>query len=365
MLSDLRLTNFRNYQEARFEPASGLNVILGDNGSGKTSLLEAIYFIGSGGRSFRGGRLSRLVRDGALTATLFAEVEQDGARHKLGIRRALSGIESLKLNGATPSALSDVAALLPVLALHPQSVELVFGASALRRRFLDWGMFHVEHSFLSQWKEANSALRQRNALLRSGKVVDRELRYWDQKLAASSASIEQLRRVHLKSLKAQWLAILTLLAPRFKGGITLQSGLRSGESYLEALKRTREEDLRRGFTHAGFHRADLKITMNDVVARDRVSRGQAKILAYALVLAQLPMIASVGKVCTLLVDDLGSELDEEHRATLLTYLASGTQQTLITALDRGLSPALFENTDAEPRMFHVEHGRIQRISDDS
>jgi DNA replication and repair protein RecF len=365
MLSDLRLTNFRNYQEARLEPAPGLNVILGDNGSGKTSLLEAIYFIGSGGRSFRGGRLSRLVRDGALTATLFAEVEHEGTRHKLGIRRALSGIESLKLNGATPSALSDVAALLPVLALHPQSVELIFGASALRRRFLDWGMFHVEHSFLSQWKEANSALRQRNALLRTGKVTDRELRYWDQKLAASSDSIEELRRAHLKDLKAQWLAILKLLAPQFQGGIALQSGLRPGEDYLGALKRTREEDLRRGFTHVGFHRADLKITMNGVVARDRVSRGQAKILAYALVLAQLPLIASAGKVCTLLVDDLGSELDEEHRTTLLTYLASGTQQTLITALDRGLYPALFENTDAEPRMFHVEHGRIQRLSDDS
>ncbi|MBF5054988.1 DNA replication and repair protein RecF [Alcanivorax sp. 521-1] len=365
MLADLRLTDFRNYREAEIAPSSGLNIILGDNGSGKTSLLEAIYFIGSGGRSFRGGRLSRLVRDGAEAATLFARVDHGEHQHRLGIRRAPSGIESLKLNGATPGALSDVAVLLPVLALHPQSVDLVFGPSALRRRFLDWGMFHVEHSFLATWKEANAALKQRNALLRSGRVSPRELRYWDQKLAASSGSIEQLRSGYLARLKARWQSVLAMLAPELKGGLVLQTGLRDGESYLDALARTRDEDLRRGFTHTGFHRSELKMTVGGTLARDRVSRGQAKILAYGLVLAQLPLIEEAGKICTLLVDDLGSELDHEHRMTLLRFLAAGSHQTLITAVDRNqLAPAVDEKTGAAARLFHVEHGRVQRISDD-
>ncbi|HAD45963.1 MAG TPA: DNA replication and repair protein RecF, partial [Alcanivorax sp.] len=224
MLADLRLTDFRNYQQAELSPAPGLNLIVGANGSGKTSLLEAIYFIGSGGRSFRGGRLSRLVRDGADAATLFARVEIGENHHRLGIRRAPGGIQSLKLNGATPGALSDVAALLPVLALHPQSVELIFGPSALRRRFLDWGMFHVEHSFLPVWKEASAALKQRNALLRSGRVTPRELGYWDQKLAASSDSIERLRDGYLQRLKSRWLEAMALLAPEIKGGLVLQTG---------------------------------------------------------------------------------------------------------------------------------------------
>lgn len=365
MLLTLRLSDFRNYSQAELLPSPGLNVVFGDNGSGKTSLLEAIYFIGSGGRSFRGGRLSRLVRDGAEAATLFAEVENAGATHRLGVRRAPSGIESLKLNGATPGALSDVASLLPVLALHPQSVELILGASVLRRRFLDWGMFHVEHSFLSLSKEANAALRQRNALLRSRSLGARELRYWDQKLAVSSDNIEQLRLGYLRRLRSRWQQILELLAPGLKADMTLQTGLRSGETYLDALERTRDEDLRRGFTHSGFHRSDLKISVDGYVARDRVSRGQAKILAYGLVLAQLPLIEEAGKVCTLLVDDLGSELDQEHRATLLRYLSSGSHQTMITAVDRAqLGEAVFENKGAAARMFHVEHGRIQRISDD-
>ncbi len=148
MLSRLQLSDFRNYGTAEVDLSSSLNVILGDNGSGKTSLLEAIYFIGSGGRSFRGGRLSRLVRDGAEAATLYAEVLVAEDVHRLGVRRTPGGIDAIKLNGQTPKALSEVAALLPVLALHPTSVELVFGSSQLRRRFMDWGMFHVEHQFM-------------------------------------------------------------------------------------------------------------------------------------------------------------------------------------------------------------------------
>ena len=158
---------------------------------------------------------------------------------------------------------------------------------------------------------------------------------------------------------------MALLAPEINGGLVLQTGRREGESYLDALARSRDEDLRRGFTHTGFHRAELKITAGGSLARDRVSRGQAKIMAYGLVLAQLPLIQEAGKVCTLLVDDLGSELDQTHRATLLRFLAAGSHQTLITAVDREhLDPAIDEHKGAAARMFHVEHGRVQRISDD-
>ena len=104
MLSRLQLSDFRNYGTAEADLSPSLNVILGDNGSGKTSLLEAIYFIGSGGRSFRGGRLSRLVRDGAEAATLYAEVTTAGDMHRLGVRRTPGGIDAIKLNGQTPRA---------------------------------------------------------------------------------------------------------------------------------------------------------------------------------------------------------------------------------------------------------------------
>ncbi|EKF73669.1 DNA replication and repair protein RecF [Alcanivorax hongdengensis A-11-3] len=368
MLSRLQLGNFRNYSQAEVAFCPRVNVILGDNGSGKTSLLEAVYFIGSGGRSFRGGRLSRLVKDQADAATLYAEVAgADDRVHRLGVRRTPGGIDALKLDGQTPRALSEVATLLPVLALHPGSVELVFGASALRRRFLDWGMFHVEHDFMPLWRQAAGALKHRNALLKKGRPTLRELAFWDQQLAQSSDRIEGLRRRYLAGLQSQLDTALAALSPELSVVLTLQTGLHKGENYLQALERVRADDIRRGFSQVGFHRADLRLETDGVLARDRVSRGQAKLVAYALVLAQLPMIQAAGKVCTLLVDDLGAELDARHRHQVLHYLASTGHQTLITALDlphwQGLAAENNELSGVESRMFHVEHGRIRRLTD--
>ena len=366
MLKRLQLGDFRNYRHADLSLSPSLNVILGDNGSGKTSLLEAVYFIGSGGRSFRGGRLSRLVRDGADAATLYAEVAQGDMLHRLGVRRTPGGIDALKLDGQTPKALSEVASLLPVLALHPTSVELVYGASALRRRFMDWGMFHVEHQFMPLWRHASSALKQRNALLRTGAINQRELSFWDQQLAESSDRIEGLRRGYLAALQDGLNKVMALLSPELKVGIQLQTGLQKDETTLDALHRLRQDDIRRGFSQAGFHRSDIRIAIGDLVARDRVSRGQAKLIAYGLMLAQLPLISEAGKVCTLLVDDLAAELDEEHRNRLLGYLAGTGHQTLITALDQPAWAAVVNDNNAlqtvDSRMFHVEHGQIRPLT---
>ena len=367
MLSRLQLSDFRNYGTAEADLSPSLNVILGDNGSGKTSLLEAIYFIGSGGRSFRGGRLSRLVRDGAEAATLYAEVTTAGDMHRLGVRRTPGGIDAIKLNGQTPRALSEVAALLPVLALHPTSVELVFGSSQLRRRFMDWGMFHVEHQFMPVWRAGSAALKQRNALLRTGRPSSRELGFWNQQLAQTSDRIEGLRRGYLAALQRGLDEALVVLAPELKIRLRLQTGLQKDESYGQALERLQPDDLRRGFSQAGFHRSDIRIESHGVVARDRLSRGQAKLVAYGMVLAQLPLISQAGKVCTLLVDDLAAELDEEHRNQLLGYLATTGHQTLITALDMPQWAAIVNDNNAlqavDSKMFHVEHGKLRPLTE--
>ena len=368
MLVELKLDNFRNYTAADLVFSPGLNVVLGGNGSGKTSLLEAIYFIGSGGRSFRSGRLSRLVRDGQSSTSLFAVVKQSERLHRLGVRRSLSALDSIRLDGVKPRALSELAALLPVLALHPESVELVFGPSAGRRRFLDWGMFHVEQHFLPHWSHANAALKQRNALLRAGRVSPRELHYWDQQLAASSDSIEGLRDGYLSALANEFYSIIERLSPGLDVTLALANGLKDNESYAQALLRLREDDQRRGFTQVGFHRADIRIAVNGRPAKDFLSRGQAKIVAYALVLAQLPMIAKVGKHCTLLVDDLGAELDAEYRQAVLDIFLSTGHQVVMTGLDaeqwrHQYSDISAARNDIDIKMFHVEHGKIRPLKD--
>ena len=160
--------------------------------------------------------------------------------------------------------------------------------------------------------------------------------------------------------------MLSELAPELDVGIRLQTGLQKDESYADALARLREDDIRRGFTQAGFHRSDIRIDNGGVVARDRLSRGQAKLVAYGLVLAQLPLISQAGKVCTLLVDDLAAELDEDHRHRLLTFLAATGHQTLITALDQPQWDAIANDNKAlqaiETKMFHVEHGQLRSLT---
>ena len=132
---------------------------------------------------------------------------------RLGGRRSPGGIDAIKLNGQTPRALSEVAALLPVLALHPTSVELVFGSSQLRRRFMDWGMFHVEHEFMPVWRTASAALKQRNALLRTGRPNPRELGFCDQPLAQTSDRLEGLRRSYLQAFQSLLDAVFSHLPP--------------------------------------------------------------------------------------------------------------------------------------------------------
>ena len=185
--------------------------------------------------------------------------------------------------------------------------------------------------------------------------------------AQTSDRIEGLRRSYLAALQRGLDEVLVVLAPELKIRLRLQTGLQKDESYGQALDRLQTDDLRRGFSQAGFHRSDIRIESHGVVARDRLSRGQAKLVAYGMVLAQLPLISQAGKVCTLLVDDLAAELDEEHRNQLLGYLATTGHQTLITALDMPQWAAIVNDNNAlqavESKMFHVEHGKLRPLTE--
>src|SRR5690606_29678892 len=132
-LQRLALSSFRNYQQAEFVPGTGINLVVGDNGSGKSSLLEAIYLLGSG-RSFRTSRLQRLLRESAQDAVLFAEVmSPQGVQHRLGMARNWQGFSGLKLDGAHVKGVSDLARILPAQASPPGTVEIAEGPSSPRR----------------------------------------------------------------------------------------------------------------------------------------------------------------------------------------------------------------------------------------
>lgn len=379
MLRRLQLTHFRNYVEQGFSPAAELSVVCGINGSGKTSLLEGIYVLATG-RSFRTSKLGNLVAktdtsansdattnaqaDGSSAdqCTLFAELvsAEDGDQvHRVGLSRNKTSLLDARIDGQRVAGLSEIARLMPVQVLHPGTVQLIEGGPSDRRRYLDWLMFHVEPNFSGLWQRLREAVTQRNRLLKIGAIKERELGVWDQQVAEYSARIDRLRRVHLPALESAFSALLARFdASLGKVSLSLHSGWTDGSSIEESLANHREQDIRRGFTSVGAHRGDLVLRSRKGQVKEVFSRGQQKVVAYALVTAQIEVLNSLAsRRCLVLVDDITSELDQGNEAKVLDSVLSTGNQVVVTTLDERI--AVPYATNEQTKVFHVEHGVIR------
>ncbi|MBI3773279.1 MAG: DNA replication/repair protein RecF [Gammaproteobacteria bacterium] len=353
-LTYLEITDLRNLPKVVMEPSPRFNIIIGANGSGKTSLLEAIYLLGRG-RSFRTAYGRRAVREGQTALTVFGRtsapaVTTVGIQIKNGALRAKIGGEWLK-------KVSELASVLPLLFISPDADKLIKGSPRQRRRFLDWGLFHVEPSFLGVWQRYNRALLQHNAEIQqssSGRGSP-----WAAQLAEAGIQLHQLRQQYALAIQAQFDQYLTLLSPISGVDCQYQAGWPAEMTLAEALDKGRERDRRMGFTQNGPHRAELALRVNGRPAEQFLSGGQQKLVACALLLAQAAIYrAHSGDACLLLVDDLPAELDPRHRRTLLELLYQLGGQVFITATDSTQLP--LEGLDLM-QMFHVEHGVLQTL----
>lgn len=360
MLKQLKAHHFRNYLSFDFTPSPTTTLVFGDNGSGKTSLLEAIYLLGSG-KSFRTSRLQYLLgkADEAEEFYLHAQLQVADVLHRVGMSRNKNTFTGLRLNGETVPSLSEFAKLFPVHVFHSGSVELVYGSAEIRRRFLDWGLFHVEHSFHALWKTLHKIVRQRNQLLKQSYVNPAEIKVWDEQLVLVSDKITALRRVHLEHIDAY----LQHLCADMIGGdaikITLSPGWAEGTDLAQGLADSFEIDRQRGFTSRGAHRADIRLTINGLAVKEMMSRGQIKTLTILLGLAQLMYLVNKKELRTLiLVDDMAAELDSQHMGYLVDKLSELQQQVIYTALaPQDLPDTLI--TGEGVKMFHVEHGVLK------
>lgn len=344
----------RNLQPFSLRPGQ-LNVLTGDNGSGKSSTLEALHLLATG-RSFRSQRADGAIQHGLVEFTLFAlGCEPDGREHRFGYRKAKAAEPEIRIDGEV-AGLGDIAAALPVRFIGPGSEELLEGEPAVRRGFLDWILFHVEHGYLSLWRRANRALAQRNALLKQ-RAGTASLRPWSRELAESSTRIAALRQEALEDLKSE---MATLLARfDFMASIDLQyarTAVPESDEHWQDLE-TREREL--GYSLFGFQRDDLRIRVAGGMARDILSRGQRKALVYALLLAEAALVRrKTGKISVLLLDDLCSELDKNNAGQVLTLVLETGMQAFITALN----PADLEDllpAGSARQLFHVEHGVVR------
>jgi DNA replication and repair protein RecF len=350
-INTIQIENFRNLDSVSLKPDPVLNFMVGNNGAGKTSILESIVVL-SRGRSFRTQQASELVGPVKNTFSVFAETEQvNGKCNRLGLERSGKHWKARK-NGQDLPQISQLTRSLPLVLMEPNSHLLINGAPDVRRRFLDWGVFHVEQKFLEVWRRFSKTLRQRNAALRQGQIE--VIESIDEILSPLGSQLSQFREAYSRSISRETQSIVTDLSAGLSD-ITLeyQNGWGS-DLYRDALSKWRERDLERGATSQGPHRADLVLMKGSAFARAVLSRGEQKILSAALLLAQAEFLKSQGESPVVLLDDLASEFDGIHyRKVLEKFLETGGQVWVT-----GTRESEFAGSCS---VFHVEHGIVREM----
>lgn len=359
-LGSLSIQNLRCLQRSELDLHPGRNLIVGPNGSGKTSLLEAIFLLGRG-RSFRTRNSERLITHGETRLVVFGRTAPSEAQVlpiALGIQVTRGEATVAKIQGEFARTLANLSEVLPVQVIEPGVHKLVEDSAHRRRRWMDWATFHVEHGFVDVWANYTRALKQRNVILKEGHAGGpqtlAQLAAWDAELAQLGERLAQSRRRMLEDLQPHWQDTVLDLA-----GLNLElvyfQGWARDTALAAALEGSRERDLQRGSTQVGPHRADVLLKLDGKLARDTLSRGQQKLAAVSMILAQLRLLNSIlPEAPTLLLDDPAAELDSQRLARFIEQVGLLRCQLVLTALQDEKQP--FGPPD---RMFHVEQGQIR------
>lgn len=359
-LSRLKAAHFRNLAAVDIEPGAQFNLFFGANGSGKTSILETICFLGLG-RSFRTSLTSRIINYDQESLSVFGQIERDGGiAINTGIEKNRQGKIRIKVGNEMVASLAELARALPLQLINPDSYSLLTGGPRPRREFLDWGVFHVEQSFFPLWQRYQRALKQRNASLQQSNP-SRQVKAWDTEIASAAEELTRMRGEYLRQLTPIFFTILADLICLSDLKVTYSPGWDKDRSLLEVFEAAFHRDAALGYTQYGPHRADILIKVNNVPVQDVLSRGEQKLLVVALRLAQGMLLrACTDKSCIYLLDDLAAELDVERRRHVVHALAKLQAQVFATAVEQDALIDLVHH--GETKVFHVEHGSVMRAA---
>lgn len=355
-LSRLIVEHFRNLQSFDVNMHHGFNFIVGKNGSGKSSLLEAIYYLGHG-RSFKSALASRVIQYEQPHFTLFAQLTEQNKQWSIGLQKTRQGQSAVKINGEEGNKIADLAHLLPIQLISPEEITLLNGGPSYRRAFIDWGLFHHQPEFYQTWTRLRRLLKQRNAALSQVQHYN-ELAVWDHELAVLANKISQWRESYVTALYDHIVRSCALFLPELDISQRFYQGWEKESDYSELLKRNFERDRQLGYTFSGPQKADLKLKANGIPLDDVLSRGQLKLMMCALRLAQGEyLIQNSVKTCLFLLDDFSSELDPNKQELLAQRLQQIQAQVFISTIQlEQLNPFLCE-THA---LFQLQQGKLQR-----
>ncbi len=357
LLEQLTINNCRIIQTAELDLSPSVNLICGHNGSGKSSILEAVSIL-SKGRSFRTSRIADVIRSSEEALLIRARSVEADEQYTIGIERS-KNTTRIRVNQQDVNTQAALSRYLPVTIIDPNSIDLVTGSPSLRRSYVDWIAFYLFPEFHKIWQNYQRILKQRNLCLRVPSYLS-ALPQWTDELIKSQTLIQKYRERALEVLTPQLTKLSEMLLDAHVLKIKLTSGFAQTMDDLsfEAQKafylERRDSDIKSARTLSGSHRADLQIYFNDQLAQHSASRGQLKLIAIAMLLAQSRSIDPEEKRKGIIaIDDLAAELDGDNKQRLLDCLRSLEQQLLLTTTQAELIPL-----HAEDRMFHVKHGNV-------
>lgn len=353
----LEVSRVRNLTDVRIHPSHSINVLFGSNGSGKTSLLESVYLLGLG-RSFRSSKLDPIIQENAEDSIIFGELSTGVS---IGVSKTRRRGHTLKLQGEKQRSWADVARHLPVQVINSDSFSLLEGSPKVRRRFLDWGVFHVEHQFIDDWRRASKCIAQRNLLLKQRNSDIQQIRAWDNELSVLAERIHAARSRYFDLFVPVFMGVLSSLIEIPSLTLQYARGWSDDISLADSLVEGLARDQKYGATQCGPHRADLSVKVGKLGAEEVLSRGQQKLLVCGLKIAQGMLLENGNNIRSVyLVDDLPAELDSENRKRVFGLLEGLGTQVFLSCVD----PLEIENCWSKaslPRKFHVEHGKITQV----
>lgn len=356
-LERLNIQRIRNLTTVALTELQPFNVFYGANGSGKTSVLEALNLLATG-RSFRTHLPRQYIQHHAADAVIFAQSAQD----KIGIQKHSTGEQLIKVNGDTLATQGQLAKLLPLQHLDPQSTDILDHGAKARRQMLDWLMFHVEPEFYSLWQGYARALKQRNRLLKTQRNLSlQDAAPWNQLLSDFGERLHQQRVDMLARWQVYLQHDLAQLLPSLNIQMDYSAGFHSELGLLHDLEQHHHKDVERRYTEYGPHRADIRLKTPLGAADEVLSRGQKKLLMMALKLSQIAMLHASHKQTVVLLDDVTAELDLSAQQRLLTRLSQLGSQVFITTLDEFAVQQHLDELAVCYQFFQVQDGLVQRV----
>ncbi|HBX4701471.1 TPA: DNA replication/repair protein RecF [Klebsiella pneumoniae] len=353
-LTRLLIKDFRNIESADLALSPGFNFLVGANGSGKTSVLEAIYTLGHG-RAFRSLQIGRVIRHEQDAFVLHCRLQGEERETAIGLTKDKQGDSKVRIDGTDGHKVAELAHLMPMQLITPEGFTLLNGGPKYRRAFLDWGCFHNEAGFFTAWSNLKRLVKQRNAALRQ---VSRyaQLRPWDLELIPLAEQISRWRAEYSAAIVEDMADTCQQFLPEFTLTFSFQRGWEKETDYAEVLERNFERDRMLTYTAHGPHKADFRIRADGAPVEDTLSRGQLKLLMCALRLAQGEFLTRVsGRRCLYLIDDFASELDDARRGLLSSRLKATQSQVFVSAIS---AEHVMDMSDKNSKMFRVEKGKI-------